>query len=86
MSEIAWIVAEIIVGIALLGILSAVITAVMVPWLARVGTPRPARAEEILAERYARGELTRDQYLHMRQDLGRPADAGAELRASGRPA
>jgi putative membrane protein len=38
--------------------------------------PQRYRApEEILDERYARGELTREQYLLMRDDLSRPAKA-----------
>jgi len=64
MSETAFIIAEIIVGIAVLGVLSAVVTAAMVPWLSR----RPG-AREVLGERYARGEISRDEYLRMRQDL-----------------
>jgi putative membrane protein len=37
----------------------------------------PARtaAEQILDERYARGELTREIYVQMREDLKRPTDA-----------
>jgi putative membrane protein len=29
-------------------------------------------AEEILNERYAKGELTREQYLQMKEDLNKP--------------
>lgn len=68
MNETFWIVGEIIVGIAVLGVLSAVVTAVMVPFLDRVSKRHgPA---EILQERYAKGELSREQYQEMRQDLG----------------
>ena len=68
MNETFWIVGEIIVGIAVLGVLSAVVTAVMVPFLDHVSKRHgPA---EILEERYARGELTREQFQRMRQDLG----------------
>ena len=45
-------------------------------WLFRGGTPAAAgptgsgmRAEEILKERYARGEITREEYDQMRRDL-----------------
>jgi hypothetical protein len=65
MSETFWIIAEIIAGIAILGIVSAAITAVMVPLLSK----RPSSIE-ILGERYARGELTREQYMQMCRDLG----------------
>jgi uncharacterized membrane protein len=68
MSETFWIIGEIIVGIALLGLLSAVITAVLVPLLNKEG--KRSGATEILGERFARGELTREQYDQMRQDLG----------------
>jgi putative membrane protein len=38
--------------------------------LVRPTTPRPgARAREILEERYARGEIDRDEFLAMRQEL-----------------
>lgn len=69
MNEVAWLIAEIIVGIAFLGVLAAVVTAVMVPRLARLGTPHWA-AETALDERYARGEVTRDEYAQIRRDLG----------------
>jgi uncharacterized membrane protein len=65
MNETFWIIAEIIAGIGILGLLSAVITAVMVPFLSK-----STGAKEILGQRYARGEVTRDQYLQMRDDLG----------------
>lgn len=48
----------------------------LVVWLFRGGSPAAAgptgsvsRAEDILKERFARGELTREQYEQMRQDL-----------------
>jgi uncharacterized membrane protein len=77
MNETFWIIGEIIVGIAILGLLSAVVTAVMVPLLNKFS--KHAGAAEILGERYARGELTREQYLQMRQDLGIGSDAEASL-------
>jgi hypothetical protein len=82
MSETFWIMAEITVGIAFLGILSAVITAIMVPLLNKLD--KRSRAMEILAERYAQGELTREQYTQMRQDLG--MGAADEARQSIEPA
>ncbi len=48
----------------------------LVLWLFRQGAPTAAgpigerRALEILRERYARGEITRDEYEQMRRDLG----------------
>lgn len=65
MSETVLIIAEIIVGIALLGVLSAVITVIVV----RMLPAGRSRAAEILDERYARGELTRDQYDQMQGEL-----------------
>jgi putative membrane protein len=48
----------------------------LVVWLVRSGSPATAgptgtgsRPEEILRERYARGEITREQYDQMRRDL-----------------
>lgn len=37
----------------------------------RILAPPSSSAENILAERYAKGELTRDQYLQMKEDLKR---------------
>jgi hypothetical protein len=65
MSDTYWIIAEISVGIGFLGVGSALVTVVVSRWLEK---PRPAA--EILAERYARGELTPEQYRQMRTDLG----------------
>ena len=81
MSETFWIIGEIIVGIGVLGFLSAVITAVMVPLLNKAS--KHVGAEQILGERYARGEITREQYLQMRQDLD--IGAGAEGEAHPTP-
>lgn len=79
MNETFWIVGEIIVGIGVLGVLSAVVTAVMVPFLDHVSKRRgPA---EILQERYAKGELTREQFLQMREDLGASPDVGEAMTA-----
>lgn len=64
MSELEFIIAEVIIGIGLLGLLSAVVTAVMVPLL-----NRQSRVAEILRERYAKGDLSREQYEQMRRDL-----------------
>jgi uncharacterized membrane protein len=76
MSETFWIIGEIIVGIAFLGVLSAVVTLIMTRLLSK-----PPGAAEILGERYARGELTREQYERMRQDTGIGPVAGEGLRA-----
>ena len=43
---------------------------VLIKWL--IGGPARGRdAMEIVEERYARGELTRDQFEQMKRDLGR---------------
>jgi putative membrane protein len=78
---------EIFAGIAFLGILAAVITVVMTRWTgkdwAELGAAaKGGTAEEILRQRYARGELTREQYQQMRQDLGPGAAAEAERPAT----
>jgi len=76
MSETVLIIAEVIVGIAFLGVLSAVITVIMTRMLGK-----GSRAMDILDERYARGELTREQYEQMREDLEVAASAETSLRA-----
>jgi putative membrane protein len=44
---------------------------VLVKWLASSGAPRTgSRALDILKERYAKGELTREQFEQMRRDVG----------------
>jgi uncharacterized membrane protein len=68
MNETFWIIAEVFVGAGVLGLLSAVITAIMVPLLSKY-----PETEEILRKRYARGELTREQYAQIRQDLANGA-------------
>ena len=35
----------------------------------RILAPPSSSAENILAERYAKGELTREQYMQMKEDL-----------------
>ncbi|HUY98842.1 MAG TPA: SHOCT domain-containing protein [Thermomicrobiaceae bacterium] len=72
MSGTSWIVAEVFVGIVLLMIVGGLL-GVFVP---RMLGESPSSPDEILNRRYARGELTREQYLQMRQDLGIPAGAG----------
>lgn len=49
----------------------------LVVWLSRQGAPAgpgpgpgPTRAIDILRERYARGEISREEYERMRRDLG----------------
>jgi hypothetical protein len=68
MSETTFVIGEIIVGIAFLGVISAVITVIMVRLLPR----GRSRAAEILDERYARGDLTPDQYDQMRRNIAIP--------------
>lgn len=62
-------------------LLAAAVIAVVVWAVARSGSqtlppagsqgPPPAGAEDILRERYARGEITREQFDQMRGDLRR---------------
>jgi putative membrane protein len=43
-------------------------------WLAGgPGSDRPARAIDILKARYARGEITKEQFEAMKRDLGEPS-------------
>ena len=45
---------------------------VLVRWLAASSpASTPGRALEILKERYAKGELTREQYEQMKRELGK---------------
>jgi Short C-terminal domain len=75
MSDAVVIVAEIIVGLTLLTVVGGAM-AVFVPRLQ--GKTSPA---DILRERYARGELTREQYEQVRQDLALPSMFGEVLQA-----
>lgn len=53
-----------------LAVLVALVVA-LVRWLG--GTERPLRsARDILDERYARGEIDRDEYLKRKQDIAGP--------------
>jgi hypothetical protein len=65
MSDTFWIVGEIIVGIALLTVLGSAIAVALPRLIPETG----GNATDILDRRYARGELTREQYLHMREDV-----------------
>ena len=71
MSGTSLIVAEVFVGIMLLMVVGGAL-GVIVPRM----LGESASADELLRRRYARGELTREQYLQMRDDLGLPAPAG----------
>ncbi|HEX6508816.1 MAG TPA: hypothetical protein VF221_14405 [Chloroflexota bacterium] len=75
MSDIVVIVAEIIIGLALLTVVGAAVGVVV----NRMTVKRPPI--EMLQERYIRGELTRDQYVQMRQDLAATRTFGEGLRA-----
>ena len=56
---------------ALFWILVVLGIVVLAKWLAGSGPATSAdRALEILKERYAKGELTREQYEQMKRDLG----------------
>ena len=58
-----------------LGLVLLVAMLLLVVWIVRrmlaVLSAAPTQARAILDERYARGELTREQYLAMRRDLER---------------
>ncbi len=61
-------------GIVMLAFWALVVVAIVyfVRWVAEGSRPvaaRPGSALEVLNARYARGEITREQYLQMRQDL-----------------
>ena len=65
-------------GMAIFGWLFMTVVVVLVAWLiwsttrrAELGGRTVSRAVELLDERYARGELDRDQYLEQRADLER---------------
>jgi hypothetical protein len=80
MNGIALIAGMIIAGIALLAVLGTVIAVVIVRLLVKGSPP-----EEVLRQRYAQGETTRDQYEQMRQDLETNATGSAsDLRAPSR--
>jgi putative membrane protein len=55
---------------ALFWILVILAIVVLVRWLAGGGpAPAPGRAIDILNERYARGELTREQYERVKREM-----------------
>jgi putative membrane protein len=58
----------------LLWLLSVITIVLLVAWIIRqlaagTGTATRSRALEILQERYARGEITREQFEQMRRDI-----------------
>jgi putative membrane protein len=69
-------------GLVMLLVLAAVVA--LIVWLVRAGnrtggvsspqvheaTPGPSKTLDILNERYARGEITKEQYDAMRHDIG----------------
>lgn len=63
MSETTWIIAEIFAGLALLTVLGAAVGR----WLSPPSRRNPT---EILNERYARGELSNNEYRQMAENLG----------------
>ncbi|HET9017591.1 MAG TPA: hypothetical protein VFN57_18465 [Thermomicrobiaceae bacterium] len=72
MSGSNWMVLEIFAGIVLLMIVGGLL-GVFVP---RMLGESPSSPEETLNRRYARGELTREQYLQIRDDMGLPSGPG----------
>lgn len=76
MSETAIIIGEVIVGLAFLTVVGGLVSVGVTRLLAK-----PPTALEILDVRYARGELTREQYQQMRADVGvGPAETRVEAR------
>lgn len=60
-----------IVHMALFWILVVLGIVVLVRWLGDGSTPRGDRRPiDVLKERYAKGELTRDQFEQMKRDIG----------------
>jgi putative membrane protein len=63
------------IGIGLFWLIVAIVVAYLIYNLIKSGKilvpSRPAirSAEDILSERYAKGELTREQYMQMKEDL-----------------
>lgn len=76
MTQTTWIIAEVFVGISLLMMLTAFLTRWFSP-------PAQRGPDEILKERYARGELSRVEYQQMAGDLGItiPRDESSSSRA-----
>jgi putative membrane protein len=67
----------VIVTLLILALLIALIVAIVLlvrnaqrPGGISTTSARPGNALEILKERYARGEITRDEYQEMRRELG----------------
>lgn len=77
MSDVVIVVAEIIVGIAFLTVVGGLV-AVLVSRLQV--KPSPA---DVLEERYARGELTHDQFEQSRRDLAFHGTFGEIIQAQG---
>ena len=54
-------------------ILLVVLAALIVPYMRGIGTiggePRPRTGRDILDQRYARGEIDREEYMRRRQDI-----------------
>ncbi len=63
------------IGIGLFWLIVAIVVAYLIYNLIKSGKilvpgrPVIRSAEDILAERYAKGELTREQYMQMKEDL-----------------
>lgn len=66
MSDVVVVVGEIIIGLALLTVVGGAVAVVTTRLLGK------ASPQEILRERYARGELTREQYEQAQRDIAVP--------------
>jgi putative membrane protein len=62
-----------VLGPLLTILLVVLLVALIVPFVRAIGSgksgPRAPTARDILDERYARGEIDREEYLHRRQDI-----------------
>jgi putative membrane protein len=64
-SNLVWVVVVIVVAYLLYKLIKT--EKILAP-----SKPLARSAEDILAERYAKGELTREQFLQMKEDLKKP--------------
>jgi hypothetical protein len=92
-SDLAWVIFALLLVLLLLAIVSLALDAYFrsqgprpfVKWLGPGGPPGMfpgGRAVGVLNMRYARGEISRKDYLRAREDLGVPSEADVEAEAT----